>query len=1045
MDPTTFSSIDSLEVDSPHIFQLLFDQLKDGLGLYTLDGRVIAFNKTALRDIGQVPLENVVGKNLRELFGDVDGKVYETRMQDAIKSGTRLEYRDRIVLDGRQTWYQTVYQPIVRPDGTPQAMLLRSVNITEQVKIETELRRHATLLNTVGEAVIATDLQGRIIFWNRAAETLYQWSSDEVLGKNIIEVTPSDATQEQGKEIFANMQQGNLWKGEFFVKRKDGVSFPAFVTNMPFYDEDGNLMGIIGISRDISELKATQKKLTSTLDTLQIAVDGGEIGLWHINLEENTNFINDYWAEMIGYTREDVGTNLSFFWEHLHPDDIPRAEESLRQHTERETPMIDLVVRMRTKSGEWKWIHDKGKIIQRNEKDEPVVVAGTHVDLTKQKLAEQKILEQKGFLDAVFYFTNVLFFVYDALPNENFQLAYISKAVEKIFGYHPDQITGKKLHELTNALHPHHIALIKHHLTKVINTGLSQTIEHNMGTNDSPSWWLTTLSPVTDETGTIFQIVGTSIEVTDQHNAQTALRQSEERYMQLIENANYGVLVTQKWQILFANQYICQLLNVPQHKIVGENLQDFVNDPDIHAVGTQLYEKSQPGESYRHRFAITTQEVPPRVLHIETNSTAITYEGQPAIQTLIQDVTEQEKAIMERKILRKQIQDYAIALEKEIAERNRELQTVFSLAALITEKLDQKTIFDRILQRTLREFPACIGTIHLLDKTVAGQPPTLKLVTHSEEIFPELLKAIQFIPTNEGLTGIIFREKKLLHVPDLASDSRRRIPPVFYQSYLGAPLEIRGEVRGVLTVARRIGEGSFSDTEVRLFHSIVNQISIVMENVQLRERVEKSATLEERARLARELHDSVSQALYSLSLLAETNLQAIQNNDFETIAQNAHPIRNVTNQAIKEMRLLLHELRPPDLTQEGLIGAIQKRLNRVESRSGLNTQLIIQGEPTFTLSEDEHLYRIILEALNNALHHAEAENIEVHLSGNVDGTNPTIQVIDDGKGFDPAKLPSGTMGLYTMKTRAEKIGFQLLIKSSPNTGTNITIQRQSPS
>jgi len=106
-------------------------------------------------------------------------------------------------------------------------------------------------------------MNGLVIYWNNAAEKIYGWSAEEALGKNIIELTPAQQSKEQAIEIMKELKNGNFWSGEFTVQRKDGTSFPAFVTDSPVYDKQGNLTAIIGVSVDISERKKAEETLRS--------------------------------------------------------------------------------------------------------------------------------------------------------------------------------------------------------------------------------------------------------------------------------------------------------------------------------------------------------------------------------------------------------------------------------------------------------------------------------------------------------------------------------------------------------------------------------------------------------------------------------------------------------------------------------------------------------------------------------------------------------------------------------------------------------------
>lgn len=138
-------------------------------------------------------------------------------------------------------------------------------DITERKKIHNEIKFQADLINNVGQAVIATDLLGKVIYWNHAAEKIYGWSTSEAIGQNIIQLTPVRQSSEQVIEIMKNLSVGKSWSGEFIVKRKDGSSFPVFVTDTPILDADGKLTGIIGISSDITERKHAEIVLVEAM------------------------------------------------------------------------------------------------------------------------------------------------------------------------------------------------------------------------------------------------------------------------------------------------------------------------------------------------------------------------------------------------------------------------------------------------------------------------------------------------------------------------------------------------------------------------------------------------------------------------------------------------------------------------------------------------------------------------------------------------------------------------------------------------------------
>jgi signal transduction histidine kinase len=218
---------------------------------------------------------------------------------------------------------------------------------------------------------------------------------------------------------------------------------------------------------------------------------------------------------------------------------------------------------------------------------------------------------------------------------------------------------------------------------------------------------------------------------------------------------------------------------------------------------------------------------------------------------------------------------------------------------------------------------------------------------------------------------------------------------------------------------------------------LVRQERLVAENARLHERARQAAVLEERQRLSRELHDSVTQSLYGVSLQAEAASRALMAGDAAPIAANLKEIGETTQEALGEMRLLLFELRPPLLEERGLFGALQSRLGAVESRAGLTTEIQGEGAERLAPETEQELFRLAQEALNNVLKHAHAHRVTVRLD--VTDANATLEVADDGLGFEPALKGGAGFGLPGMRERAERVGGALEIESEPGGGTTVRV------
>jgi PAS domain S-box-containing protein len=198
------------------------------------------------------------------------------------------------------------------------------------------------------------------------------------------------------------------------------------------------------------------------------------------------------------------------------------------------------------------------------------------------------------------------------------------------------------------------------------------------------------------------------------------------------------------------------------------------------------------------------------------------------------------------------------------------------------------------------------------------------------------------------------------------------------------------------------------------------------------------AALEERQRLARELHDSVTQSLYSLTLLAEASRRTAHSGDVSKVVDNIARLGETAQQALKEMRLLVYELRPLALEQAGLADALQNRLDAVEKRAGVEAQLRVELNVELPAEVENALYRVAQEALNNSLKHAEANKVVVSLRSSEKQVE--MEIVDNGRGFAvEAPRDQGGLGLVSIRERVEALGGTWSISSKPGAGTQVLI------
>ena len=261
-------------------------------------------------------------------------------------------------------------------------------------------------------------------------------------------------------------------------------------------------------------------------------------------------------------------------------------------------------------------------------------------------------------------------------------------------------------------------------------------------------------------------------------------------------------------------------------------------------------------------------------------------------------------------------------------------------------------------------------------------------------------------------------------------------------SYAGIPILARGETRGVFSLFAN-DKDVFGDDEMALLASIADHLGIGIDNTILYEQSRESAALEERNRLARNLHDSVSQLLYGLTLMTGTTKKMLERgSDLETIKESVERLGNAAHRALKEMRLLLFELRPAVLDSEGLVRALQHRIRTVEEGVGIHVDLQAEGLPELPSNVEDALYHIALEALNNIIKHAESKIATIRFK--TAGENVVMEISDHGKGFDTDLLQKG-LGLRNMRERGQMIGSEVHVDSKPGEGTRVTVDVKLPS
>jgi signal transduction histidine kinase len=307
----------------------------------------------------------------------------------------------------------------------------------------------------------------------------------------------------------------------------------------------------------------------------------------------------------------------------------------------------------------------------------------------------------------------------------------------------------------------------------------------------------------------------------------------------------------------------------------------------------------------------------------------------------------------------------------------------------------------------------------------------------------KLVASLGPLPRSHGMLGAMLSTAEPFRTSDIHDDPRfrgwwpRGHPDM--RSFLGVPIVAAEGVIGAFYLTEREGDAEFTGEDEEVIQLLAAHAAIAITNARLYERSRELSILSERNRLALELHDAVSQKLFSLVLNAEAAATLLDRDPEQARAQVSR-LQELARQALDELRSLIFELRPPDLEHDGLCGALRKHVDVLRRLHPTEIELEGDLELPPDPQRDRELFRIAQEALQNALRHADATRVVVRLSGE-DG-KVAFDVEDDGVGFDPdaPELRSRRLGLTSMEERAQRLGARLEIRSTPGGGTTVHLE-----
>jgi PAS domain S-box-containing protein len=501
-------------------------------------------------------------------------------------------------------------------------------------------------------------------------------------------------------------------------------------------------------------------------------------------------------------------------------------------------------------------------------------------------------------------------------------------------------------------------------------------------------------------------------------------KEKEWQHRSIFDAANDGMIVTdlETGLVVDANPAACKMHGYASEEFIGLPLIAFIHQ-DSQRAFSEFVQAVQSGGTFDTRALHMQQN--DSTFYAEWCGSVLTFQGRPCLLGIIRDVSKRIEAEQ--------------TLHRSVETRTHEQATLLEISHTLASTLELQPglILDQL--RKIVEY-AHGGLLALEDSTL------VTLAMRGKQQLEQSAPIRIDLETPETLT-VLFNEHQPIRISDLWSeDPQAKFLRLLLhggaavllegmRSWMWVPLAVRGRIIGGVGMAHA-KLNYFTAHHAGLALSVANQAAITMINAELYKHAQEFAVLEERQRLAHNLHDAVNQSLFSAGLIAEV-LPRLWEQNQEDGRRSLDDLRSLTRGAMAEMRALLAELRPTTLTDADLGDLLRLLASAFTGRINIPAQVTVIGESVLPAEVQVTFYRVCQEALNNVAKHSEASNVEISLK--YKDTAVELIVRDNGQGFDPGQIASGHYGLSMMQERAEVVGALLLVTSQAGNGTELKL------
>ncbi len=855
-------------------------------------------------------------------------------------------------------------------------------------------------------------------------------SLEETVGSGWLRAVHQQDAEQHLSSWQKSVATGQPFQNEVRFRRAADGQYRWFtVRGVPLLDEQGRILKWYGIAVDIEDRKraeqAREEAARRSERELREVIERIPAMVWMTLPDGTATFVNRGWTEYFGLSLEDL---LGWGWSRtVHPDDVEQFVGKWRASLATGQP-LEGEIRVRRADGEYRCFLVR-VVSARDEQGKILNWYGAGTEIEDRKRAEDALRASEASLREAQRLTRTCSWRHDVLSDK----VTVSPEGFLMYGIEPED-DASSADFYFRRMHPKDRPEFEQAYAAALLRKTDFEADVRIVLPDGTIKNIRSIGhPILDERGDVVEFVGAAIDVTEHHRAAQALRRSEaylEEAQRLTKTGSWA-MDPRADRVIYLSQETYRIFGFnPADGIPSiERFMQRVHPDDRTRVRARIEEGIR--NKVEHSFEYRIMSPDGNVKYLRNLRRTVINDAGEVVEVIgtTMDITERKQAEEAKKAAEELASSHVEVMMRSldvIAKEPAPEKYIAEILRTIAQHLRAHRVM--LWLREQNDDSLRLHTVILNDKPIVTDETDHPFVRTSSS-----WKQIPF------LTGMLATKSTAVceDVEDdsrLTSEWRKYLTSRKTKRLVSVPMFLAGEFRGFISI-HHSEAGTYRPDEIELAQSLAQHVMMAVHGQQVAEQERQAAILKERARLARDVHDTLAQGFTGVILQMEAAEEALFDENPDAAVQRVRRAREIARESLGEARRSVHALRPQALDKSGFAEALQSMLKNTTVGTSLRTSFCSEGEPmVLPANVEETLLRIGQEALSNALKHAHPTEFHIRLCFKSDAVR--LEFFDNGKGFVVGQT-NGGVGLLGMKERAEQIGATLTISSEPGKGTKV--------